>query len=62
MTQAEEQIARLLVKGWSNLQIANARNTSEHTVKNQLTGIYSKLEVTTDREATVKLRDIFDAD
>ncbi len=62
LSKAEEQIARLLAQGLSNQQIADQRRISDGTLKNQITAVYRKLEVTTDREAIVKLRRALDVD
>jgi DNA-binding NarL/FixJ family response regulator len=42
LSPAEKEIAMLLLKGCSNKEIAQARNTSEHTVKQQASAIYKK--------------------
>jgi DNA-binding NarL/FixJ family response regulator len=42
-TEREAEVLELLVKGWTNRQIASALNVSESTVKNHLHAIYSKL-------------------
>ncbi len=62
LSKAEEQIARLLALGLSNRQIADQRRISDGTLKNQITAVYRKLEVTTDRETIVKLRRALDID
>jgi DNA-binding NarL/FixJ family response regulator len=45
LTHAELSIARKLVDGRSNAEIARARGTSERTVANQVAAIFKKLRV-----------------
>lgn len=42
MTKAEKEVALLLLKGLSNKEIANIRNTSEKTTIQQVSKIYEK--------------------
>ncbi len=42
LTQAEKDVAFLLLKGLSIKEISNIRNTSEKTVRTQTSAIYSK--------------------
>lgn len=42
LSKAEKEIALLLLKGLSNREIADIRNTSEHTIKQQSSAIYKK--------------------
>ncbi|MCO4792075.1 MAG: response regulator transcription factor [Bacteriovoracaceae bacterium] len=42
LTLAEKEISLLILKGLSNKEIANIRETSEKTVRQQATGIYQK--------------------
>ncbi|NGP88717.1 helix-turn-helix transcriptional regulator [Fodinibius halophilus] len=42
LTEAEKEIAFLLLKGLSNKEIANVRNTSVQTVRSQTNAIYTK--------------------
>lgn len=46
LSQAEKQIALLILKGLSLKEIAAMRNTSEKTVRQQATQIYNKASVT----------------
>ena len=46
LTDRERDIVRLIIEGQNNNQIADKLNMSEKTVRNRLTVIYSKLEVT----------------
>lgn len=45
LTQAEREVVHLALDGHTNVEIAQARGTSPHTVANQLRTAYSKLEV-----------------
>ncbi|MES2768823.1 MAG: helix-turn-helix transcriptional regulator [Bdellovibrionota bacterium] len=42
MTKAEKEIALLLLKGFANKEIADIRGTSEKTVTQQITAVYTK--------------------
>lgn len=42
LTESEAEVALFCLKGLSAKEIANLRNTSEKTVRNQLTSVYSK--------------------
>lgn len=42
MTKAEKEIALLLLKGLANKEIADIRGTSEKTVTQQITAVYTK--------------------
>lgn len=45
LSEREEEVARLLAKGFTNKQIAQALYISEGTVKNYVSQIYSKIEI-----------------
>ncbi|MBZ5630208.1 MAG: LuxR C-terminal-related transcriptional regulator [Acidobacteriia bacterium] len=45
LSRRERQIVLLVVKGWTNGQVAAHLNLSEQTVKNHLRNIYKKLRV-----------------
>jgi DNA-binding CsgD family transcriptional regulator len=45
LTRAEEGVARLVLRGLSNAEIARRRGTSPHTVANQLASIFRKLHI-----------------
>lgn len=45
LTRAERDIVELLLKGWSNKEIAFSLDKSVRTVKTQLTSVYKKCEV-----------------
>lgn len=46
LTDAEQDIALMLIKGLSMQEIAEARNTKEKSVRQRATGIYAKAGVT----------------
>jgi DNA-binding CsgD family transcriptional regulator len=45
LTGAEREVARALIEGRSNAEIAKARRTSPHTVANQISALFHKLNV-----------------
>ena len=45
LSTREHELVRALARGLSNRQIASEFHLSEQTVKNQLTAIYSKLQI-----------------
>ena len=45
LTESESDVALFLLKGFNSKEIANLRGTSEKTIRNQLTSIYQKAEV-----------------
>ncbi|MCJ7759856.1 LuxR C-terminal-related transcriptional regulator [Candidatus Bathyarchaeota archaeon] len=53
LTKRELEILQLVLNGLSNKQIAARFDTSYQTVKNQLTGMYPKLDVTNRTQAIV---------
>lgn len=56
LTDAEQDIALRVYLGESNEQIASARQSSLHTIDNQLEAIYRKLDVGSRTELVLKLR------
>lgn len=42
LTHAEREIARLILKGLANKEIASVRSSTEHTIKQQVNAIYRK--------------------
>ena len=50
LSEAEKEIALLLLKGLSNKEIAEVRETSEHTIKQQSSSIYRKSGLSTRSE------------
>ena len=55
LSPREREVARLLVRGLANEEIARALHITRYTVKDHLKAIYAKLEVTTRHELTAKL-------
>ena len=53
-TKREQSIVRLILKGFSNTQIANSLGISENTVKNNISRIYAKANVTSRSEFILK--------
>jgi DNA-binding NarL/FixJ family response regulator len=49
LSTAERDVARLVVAGWTNAQIAGARGSATRTVANQVASVFRKLGV--DRRA-----------
>jgi len=47
LTRTERQVAILVVKGFSNAEIARFRNTTESTIKSQLSSVFRKAQLTT---------------
>jgi DNA-binding CsgD family transcriptional regulator len=46
LTPTERHVAVLVIKGFSNVEIARLRGTTESTVKSQVTSIFRKAELT----------------
>ncbi len=60
LTPSEEEIARLILKGLSNKEIAEVRNSTEQTVKQQANSIYKKSSLTSRTQlAAYFLEDLF---
>ncbi|WP_409343029.1 LuxR C-terminal-related transcriptional regulator [Paenibacillus sp. MBLB4367] len=55
LTPREKEVLALVMKGMSNLQIAQKLFISAHTVKNHITKIYEKLGVTDRTQAMAKM-------
>lgn len=55
LTEREEEVARLIVQGLSNREIAEELQISDGTVRNYVSTLYAKLEVSTRAEAIVNL-------
>ena len=51
LTDREEEVLRMLAKGWTNTRIANELSVSERTVRFHLSNIYDKLGVGSRAEA-----------
>ena len=54
LTEREQQVAQLLVRGLTNKEIALRLGVTQHTVKFHLNGILRKLGVSTRTEAVVQ--------
>lgn len=60
LTQAEQEITRLILKGFTNKEIAEIRSSSESTIKQQTTSIYRKTGLTSRSQlAAFFLEDLF---
>ena len=57
LSESEQAVARALIAGSSNAEIAKARGTSIKTVANQLYAMYRKLGVSNREELVAKLVD-----
>ncbi|MFO7563384.1 MAG: helix-turn-helix transcriptional regulator [Enhygromyxa sp.] len=57
LSESEQEVARALIAGHSNAEIARARGTSSKTVSNQLYAMYRKLGVGTREELVALLVD-----
>src|SRR5262249_20670941 len=55
LTEAEADVARLVIEGLSNAEIAERRGSAERTVANQVASIYEKLGVGSRPEFVVSL-------
>lgn len=55
ISSREVDVLRLMVKGSSNREIAEELYISEHTVKNHITNIFHKLEVSDRAQAIAKI-------
>lgn len=60
LTKRERQILRLIKNGATNLDIAEALDVSEHTVKSHLYNVYKKIGVRNRLEASNWVRDLED--
>ncbi|GGO87584.1 response regulator [Wenjunlia tyrosinilytica] len=57
LTERERQILDLLARGYTNRRIARELVLSEKTVRNHVSHVFTKLQVTDRTEATVRARD-----
>lgn len=57
LSEREQQILELLAQGWNNKSIADQLSLAEQTVRNNVSRIYTKLEVETRAEAIVLARE-----
>lgn len=56
LTEREQEVLGLIVKGYSNLEIAQALHLSVSTIKTHVSNLYSKLEVKRRGQAIGKAR------
>lgn len=56
LSAAEQEVARALLRGATNAEIAEARGVSARTVANQIASIFKKLGVSSRAELASKLR------
>ena len=54
LTKREHEIIDLLLRGRSNKEIASQLGVSDQTIKNQLTTLYRKMDVSSRLELVVK--------
>jgi|SoiMethySBSTD1v2_1073268.scaffolds.fasta_scaffold6121432_2 two-component system, NarL family, nitrate/nitrite response regulator NarL len=54
LTKREHEIIDLLLRGQSNKEIASQLGVSDQTIKNQLTTLYRKMDVSSRLELVVK--------
>jgi DNA-binding NarL/FixJ family response regulator len=53
LSKREEEIARMVAEGFSNRQISERLDLSEHTIKNYLFRVFEKIGVSTRVELTL---------
>ncbi len=58
LTEREQQIAKMLLMGYSNKEISEKAFISEGTVRNYMSKLYEKLEVKNRTEAVIKLKNL----
>lgn len=58
-TEREVEIAKMLAEGFTNKQIASALFLSEGTIKNNVSNIYSKIEISDRTSAALYLKKLF---
>lgn len=58
LTQREREIAKMISQGFNNKQIASSLFLSEGTVKNLVSSIYSKINISDRAKAALYLKDI----
>lgn len=57
LSDAENEVCRMMLAGLSNAEISKARRTSINTVENQATSIFRKLQVSSRYELAVLVRE-----
>jgi DNA-binding NarL/FixJ family response regulator len=61
LKEREVELARLIIKGLNNREIANVMFIAEGTVRNYISNLYSKLEVVDRAQAIIRLQEIVQA-
>lgn len=56
LTEREEELARLIIKGLNNREIADTLYIAEGTARNYISNLYSKLEVVDRAQAIIRLQ------
>ncbi|MFC3748520.1 response regulator [Paenibacillus sp. GCM10012306] len=60
LTEREEDIARLIIRGLSNREISDSLHIAEGTTRNYISNLYGKLGVTDRAQAIVRLQSILE--
>lgn len=58
LTEREEELAQLIIRGLNNREIADALHIAEGTARNYISNLYGKLEVVDRAQAIVRLQSI----
>lgn len=58
LTEREEEVARLIIRGLSNREIAEVLHVAEGTARNYISNLYGKLEVSDRGQAIVRLQEL----
>jgi len=58
LTEREEELAQLIIRGMNNREIADTLHIAEGTARNYISNLYSKLEVVDRAQAIVRLQTI----
>ncbi|WP_256758483.1 response regulator transcription factor [Cohnella sp. WQ 127256] len=56
LTEREEELAKLIIRGLNNREIAESLNVAEGTARNYISTLYSKLEVVDRAQAMIRLQ------
>ncbi|TVY01145.1 response regulator [Cohnella terricola] len=59
LTEREDELARLIIRGMNNREIAEALHITEGTVRNYISNLYGKLGVVDRAQAIVRLQALF---
>ncbi|RKP51606.1 DNA-binding response regulator [Cohnella endophytica] len=57
LTEREEEVARLIMKGLNNREIAETMHVAEGTARNYISNLYGKLEVVDRAQAIIRLQE-----